>query len=151
VKIDRSVIKPGFCYNCWWLCAALLGVALAQGCSHKSEDQPASSAGAANPSTAPTATPAQSAANDQPRESIPAGNAQGALAESEAAIRAKEYEKAAQAMIAMQQAKLNEQQAQAVRSQMIQLQKDLASAISQGDPKAKAAADLLRRSASGSH
>ena len=41
---------------------------------------------------------------------------------------------------------LTPEQAQAVRNQMVQLQRDLAGGVANGDPKAKAAAELLRQS-----
>jgi hypothetical protein len=47
-------------------------------------------------------------------------------------------------MLAIQQANLNAQQAELARQQMANLQRNLASAVANGDPNAKAAADLIR-------
>ena len=63
------------------------------------------------------------------------------------AIKAKDYEKAASAMVNLQRQPLTQEQAQAVRGQMVQFQRDLAAGIAAGNPKAKAAAELLRQSA----
>lgn len=68
------------------------------------------------------------------------------LAESQAALKANDYEKAATALISLQQTRLNEQQAAAMTAQMKQLQGSLAGALASGDPRAKAAAAKLRQS-----
>jgi hypothetical protein len=67
------------------------------------------------------------------------------LAESQAAMKARDYEKAAAALVAMQRARLNEQQAAAAAAQMRQLQRSLADAVASGDPSAIAAANRLRQ------
>jgi precorrin-3B methylase len=72
------------------------------------------------------------------------GDAKAAMADADAAIRQKEYEKAVRTMLAIQQAHLNAQQAELARQQMANLQRNLASAVANGDPNAKAAADLIR-------
>lgn len=92
---------------------------------------------AATPSAqpAPATTPTTTAAPDT------------RLAESQAAINARDYERAAEALIAVQQSRLNEQQAEALANQMRQLQSSLAGAVASGDARAKAAADRLRQSA----
>jgi len=121
-------------------------VALALGASliacKKQEAPPAQSqadttapAPATSPDSAPTVAPA------------PAANAQAALSDVNAAMKAKEYDRAVKSMLAVQTAKLTDQQAMEAHNRMIQLQKDLASAVANGDPKAKAAADMLRASA----
>jgi hypothetical protein len=75
-------------------------------------------------------------------------DASAALAAAEAALKAREYEQAAKNLLAIQaQKNLSEQQALAARDQMVQLQRGLAGAVASGDPKAKAAAELLRASA----
>lgn len=67
------------------------------------------------------------------------------LADADAAIKAKAYDKAVQALLAVQnQKQLSEQQAAEARNRMIGLQASLAQAVANGDPNAKAAADMLR-------
>ncbi len=66
--------------------------------------------------------------------------------EVEVALKTHDYDKATDALLALQTQKgLSEQQAAAVQSQMQKLQSNLADAIANGDAKAKAAADKLRR------
>lgn len=67
------------------------------------------------------------------------------LAESQAALKARDYENATAALIAMQRARLNEQQAAAAAAQMRQLQSSLADAAAAGDPRAQAAIARLRQ------
>lgn len=73
------------------------------------------------------------------------------LAEANAALKSGEYERAAQNLLAVQQSQkqsqLTVQQAKQAYNQMAQLQGSLANAIANGDPGAKAAADLIRKSA----
>ncbi|MCS7089457.1 MAG: hypothetical protein RMN51_06880 [Verrucomicrobiota bacterium] len=71
------------------------------------------------------------------------------LRQAEQAARQREYERAVEAMLAIreQQRILTEQQAQLYYQQMQKLQSDLAAAIAAGDPRAKAAAERLRRAA----
>ena len=66
------------------------------------------------------------------------------MAEADAAFRQREYEKAVRTMLAVQQAQLNAQQAEAARQQMIALQRNLANAAASGDPNAVQAAQILR-------
>jgi hypothetical protein len=74
-------------------------------------------------------------------------NPETVVADSQAALKSKDYETAAAVLLAAQQQKrLTDQQAMAVRNQMVALQRSLVSAVASGDPKAKAAADLLRAS-----
>jgi len=68
------------------------------------------------------------------------------LAESQAALKANDYEKAANALLSLQQTRLSEQQAVAMTAQMKQLQSSLVNALASGDPRAKAAAARLRQS-----
>jgi hypothetical protein len=74
------------------------------------------------------------------------GDAKAAMAEADAALRQREYEKAVRTMLAIQQAKLDAQQAALAHQQMINLQRNLANAVASGDPNAQAAANLLRAS-----
>jgi hypothetical protein len=130
--------------------ACLLLVALFVGCSkHKDES-----------STAPSTTPVASTASAPDSAAAPAtdpasqapvldssqmtGDPKAALADADAAIRQKEYEKAAKLMLAIQQAQMDRQQAALAHQQMVAFQRNLANAIASGDPNAKAAADILR-------
>jgi hypothetical protein len=72
------------------------------------------------------------------------GDAKAAMADADAAVRQREYEKAVKTMLAIQQAQLNAEQAAAARQQMINLQRTLANAIASGDPNAVAAGEMLR-------
>jgi hypothetical protein len=73
------------------------------------------------------------------------GDPKAAMAEADAALRQREYEKAVKTMLAIQQAQLNAQQAALARQQMLNLQRNLANAIASGDPNAVAAGELLRQ------
>jgi hypothetical protein len=109
-------------------------------------------------SQTPAAPPSadQAAAAPAPAEAAPAASApfvprvvnpQTAVADSEAALKAKDYEAAAATILAAQQQKnLTDAQGIALRNQMVRLQGSLVTAIANGDPKAKAAAELLRAS-----
>ncbi len=129
----------------------LLALGLVAGCSKKTEDA-ASSAPTPPPAETPAAAPATADAGAPPPSgpvldsSQMVGDAKTAMADADAAIRQKEYEKAVRTMLAIQQANLNAQQAALARQQMVNLQRNLASAVANGDPSAKAAADLLRAS-----
>ncbi len=111
---------------------------LAAGCGKKKE---------ASAPVAPVETSAETPA------AVPAGTPQAnstvevnqSLADADAAIKAKAYDKAVQALLAVQnQKQLSEQQAAEARNRMIGLQASLAQAVANGDPNAKAAADMLR-------
>jgi hypothetical protein len=68
-----------------------------------------------------------------------------ALAATDAALKAKQYEQAVSNLLMLQQQRgLTEQQSQMVRDQQVRVQKTLVGAVASGDPKAKAAADMLR-------
>lgn len=120
----------------------VLTVVLITGCGKKNETvvtpPPAADAPVA-------ATPNQPA--PAPIAPISSAPPDSRLAESQAAINSRDYEKAANNLVAMQQMRLNEQQAAAVAAQMRQLQGSLAGAVANGDPRAKAAAAKLRASA----
>ena len=90
----------------------------------------------AQPAAAPVATTPAQTTSPQVR-----------LTESQAAINSGDYERAAAALVAAQQSQLSQQQAELLAKQMQQLQGSLAGAVANGDPKAKAAADKLRASA----
>jgi hypothetical protein len=116
----------------------LLGLALT-GCSKKED------ATAPAPS-APTSS-ATAPAENNARSSAAVIDAKPVLAKIDTAYKAREYDEAADALLALQRQKLSEQQALEARNRMIQFQRDLAGAVAAGDPKAKAAADKLRASA----
>lgn len=119
---------------------AIVSLTFVTGCKKEAADPATSNPTPAAPmeatSATPVATPVPAAA--------PAVDSR--FAESQAAINAGDYEKAATALIAVQQVPLTEQQAELAAKQMRQLQSALASAVAGGDPRAKAAADKLRRS-----
>ena len=129
--------------------AVAVAIVLLASCSKK-EEAPPPVAGPEPAAASPAAPIAPSAgANQGQVNTASTANPSAALSEADAALKAREYERAVQAMLLVQQANLNEQQAAAARNQMTRLQNDLATAVARGDPRAKAAADLLRRSASG--
>ena len=122
----------------------LVAVALAclvVGCSKKTAETAPEATPAAVASPTPQSTPL---ANSAPP---PAASPNAQLAESQAAISAGDYERAADTLLAARQAQLDAQQAEAVAAQMRQLQSSLASAIAGGDARAKAAAAKLRAAA----
>ena len=119
--------------------ALLFAGALALSCTKKA-DAPAP---AANDSSAAAPT----AAAPKPATAPAASDVTALYAQTEAALKANELEKATQAMLSMHQGQLNEAQAQAARGQMVRLQSAVAAGVAAGDPKALAAAELLRRSA----
>lgn len=128
-----------------------LAMVLAAGCSKKADtaanptaSQPAPAAPA--PDAQPADASAQQASGPVLDTSQMVGDAKAAMAEADAAIRQREYEKAVRTMLAIQQARLDAQQAALAHQQMINLQRNLATAIASGDPSAKAAADILRAS-----
>ena len=118
-----------------------IAVILLSAC-HKKEEQaaqtPAPDAGQ------PSATVSNQAPGN-PAAQAPVIDTSKALAEADAALRRKEYEQAVATMLKLQQQRgLTEQQSEAVRNAQIHLQQNLAGAVAGGDPKAKAAADMLR-------
>jgi hypothetical protein len=130
--------------------ALLFLAAIVPACSKKQEVTPA-----ATPETAPAAatTPDANAGDTAATQPPPgpvldttqmSGDAKQAIADADAALRQKEYEKAVRTMLAIQQAQLNAQQAEAAHQQMVNLQRNLANAIANGDPNAIAAAQILR-------
>ena len=128
------------------LATVLLGgavlLAVLAGCGKEKAQNPASPKAAAES----TATPTE--AVPVPVAVAPAPAAPDArLIESDAAFKAREYEKAVEVLLAAKRAKLSEQQAAAAAAQMRQFQSGLADAVASGDPRAKAAADKLRQAA----
>ncbi len=130
----------------------LAATGMISGCSKKqaqsSGTQPVASDVAATSAPAPETPTADAAAQPPTGPVLDAsqmeGNAKQAMAEADAALRQKEYEKAVRTMLAIQQAQLNAQQAAAAHQQMLALQKNLALGVASGDPNAIAAAQLLR-------
>jgi hypothetical protein len=130
--------------------ALSLMIVVVGGCSKKA-DEPAAASASQQAATAPA--DAQPAATDQAAQapsgpvldsSQMVGDAKAAMADADAAVRQREYEKAVKTMLAIQQAQLNAEQAAAARQQMINLQRTLANAIASGDPNAVAAGEMLR-------
>jgi hypothetical protein len=122
-----------------WLAAGL------GGCGKKDAPAAAAESAATNPVPAPGAGAAP--AVNQP--GLPATtDANASLAAAQAALQARDYERAAVALLAVQQIQqpLTAAQGEALRNQMVQLQQSVANGLASGDPKAKAAADLLRKS-----
>jgi hypothetical protein len=122
-----------------------LAAVAATGCSKKEEKTaaPAPDNTAATAAATPAPAPATRAV------AVPViTDIKQSFAQVDAALKAKAYDKAVQNLLAIQQQKqLTEEQAQQARSQMVGLQQNLAAAVAAGDPSAKAAAELLRRSA----
>ena len=108
------------------------------GCSKKTAES-----SAATPEASNSAAPVQQPVAAPVFATVAAPDAH--LAQSQAALKAKDYDTAAAALITAQRAKLNEQQAAAAAAQMRQLQANIAEAAAAGDPRAKAAADRLRQ------
>lgn len=129
--------------------ALLVAAAVMCGCSKKADQssapQPAAPEVAATPAQG---TPAADAAAQPPSgpvlDASQMGDAKQAMADADAALRQRNYEKAVRTMLAIQQAQLTAQQAEAARQQMYSLQRNLANAIASGDPNAAAAAEILR-------
>jgi hypothetical protein len=129
--------------------ACLVLAALLVGCS-KHKDESAAAPPATPVASAPVAPDSGAAATD-PAAQAPVldssqmtGDPKVALADADAAVRQKEYEKAARLMLAIQQAQLDQQQAAAAHQQMVAFQRSLANAVANGDPNAKAAVEVLR-------
>jgi len=141
------------------LASGTVVVALAVGSLGCSKKEGASNSAAASPVAADTNAPAtaQDTAAPAPENTpVPVAistvnvtDAKAAMDSANAAMRAKQYEEAAKLLIAIQAQQLSAQQAERAHAQMVQLQGALATALAEGDPAAKAAADALRASASG--
>ena len=121
------------------VCLPALVVLWLAGCSKaKTESAPAPPPPV---STAPATSPAP-----PPVAAAPAIAPDTGLSQAQAALKARDYETAADTLLALQQSRrLTEAQAAATADQMRQLQSALVGAIARGDPKAQAAAEKLRR------
>jgi hypothetical protein len=120
---------------------ATLAMALlvaAAGCGSKDE-KPAS--------VAPPEAPA--AVAPAPAAAAPAAvvtDVNKSFAQADAALKARNYDQAVQALLAAQrQRQLTDQQAMEARNRMLALQANLASAVASGDANAKAAAERIRQ------
>lgn len=133
--------KSSFAKLLWSVTLCAVGSFLLIGCGKPAADVP----------TPPAVTESAPVTSTPPPQVDPNIQAQSAwadarLKEAQAAQQSRDYEKAAQALVALQQQKqLSEAQASAYANQMRQFQRDLAGAVASGDPRAKAAADQLRR------
>jgi 3-oxoacyl-ACP reductase-like protein len=95
----------------------------------------------------PGATPNQAAAQTP---ATPPVDTTKAFADVNSALKARDYQKATDTLLAVQRMPhLTEQQSLAAHGQMVELQKAVAAGLASGDPNAKAAADRLRAQASG--
>jgi hypothetical protein len=123
----------------------VLITALVNGCGKKEPETVPAPAG--ETSTTVATQPAS-----QPQAGAPAASTQASvnsrLTDAQAAMKAKDYERAVATLLAVQNQRqpLSVEQAQAVRNQMVQLQQNVAAGVASGDPKAKAAAEMLRQS-----
>lgn len=125
------------------ICSVSLCGLLVIGCGKPAEDVSVPPAVTESAPAPATATPPPQA---DPNIQAQAAWADARLKEAQAAQQARDYEKAAQALVALQhQQRLSEAQAAAYANQMRQFQRDLAGAVASGDPRAKAAADRLRQ------
>lgn len=69
------------------------------------------------------------------------------MSAASAALKAGQYQDATKLILALQAQQLSDQQAAAVHNQMIQLQRNVANGIANGDANAQAAGEMLRASA----
>lgn len=115
-----------------------LALLLVAGCGKKDSETPVAQPVVKSQSAAPTIPNA-------PTAPTPSAIPDTRLAESQAALKANDYEKAANTLLSLQQTQLSEQQAAAMTAQMKQLQSSLVNALASGDPRAKAAAARLRQ------
>src|SRR5438105_1087803 len=115
---------------------AVTSAALLAGChKHATEELPASTPQNGTASTTPASAPAEQAP-DQAAQPVPPSPApvavadpQTGLSQAEQAMKARDYDKAAATLVALQQQQMTDQQAMAVHQQMVQLQSALVSAI----------------------
>jgi hypothetical protein len=135
----------------------LLSIAVVTGCkkSQSTETTPAPQTGstptsgastpsAPEPANRPAAQPAAQPA------AAPTVDTTKAFADVNSALKARDYQKATDTLLAIQRTpQLTEQQSLAIHGQMVQLQGAVAAGVASGDPNAKAAADRLRAQASG--
>src|SRR5258707_540441 len=95
---------------------------------------------------AATAAPTPGAANRAPAVAVATNGAR--VEDAQAAMNTRDYDKAARILVTLQRpaTPLTPEQSQAIDNQMKQLQRSLASAAASGDPKARAAIEILRQS-----
>lgn len=118
-------------------------VAIAAGCGKKTE-KPA--AVAPTPDATAATQPAPAATPNAALPAVVVTDANQGLAETDAALKAKAYEKAVATLLAVQEQKtLTAQQAQEAANKMRALQGNLAAAVAAGDPNAIAAVRMLRQ------
>lgn len=127
------------------LATAVCGLVLLAGCGKKETAAPASTNAAVEIPPAPAAQPAAPQA-PAPVAVAPA-DSQGALNQAQAAMNAKNYDKAAELMINLQltsKQPLTAEQATAVANKMRELQQYVMGGVASGDPNAIAAAKRIR-------
>jgi hypothetical protein len=129
------------------LLLSLLALTVAIGCKKAQPTEVApvpENAGSPAPATASGNSPQPA---NQPASQAPAAptiDATKAVADVNAALKARDYQKATDTLLVLQRQKLTEQQSTALHGQMVQLQGAVAAGVASGDPNAKAAADRLR-------
>jgi hypothetical protein len=135
MKSINSYLKHG-------IGALVLVAVLSSGCGKKEE--PVTTVPAESAPVEAVAAPAART----PTPVAPTADASASIAAAQVAMQAQDYERAAAALLSAQTQRqpLTTEQAHAVHNQMIQLQQSLAAGVASGDPKAKAAAALLRQS-----
>lgn len=121
----------------------VLVITLVAGCGKKAEES------AAPPPVAAEAPPTTSADSSQPagQPSKDSAAIQADFAKAQEALKAKDYDKAAEVLVTLQQshAAMTPEQLGVAQAQMLQLQADMSRALANGDARAKAAADRLRQ------
>src|SRR6185503_6993272 len=117
------------------------------GCSKK--ETPAPEAAVPPPAPAPAAAAAPAEAPPAPVATPGQIDVKSSFSQSDQALKRKDYETAADALIRLQVARVPMTEAQGFDriNRMRDLQKQIADAMMSGDPNAKRAAELLRRSA----
>ncbi len=128
----------------WVAAVAVCGLGFLVGCGKKEPPAPASTNAAVE---VPAAQPAQPAPQTPAPVAIAPADSQGALNQAQAAMNAKNYDKAAELMINLQNASrqaMTPAQATAVASKMRELQQYVMSGVTSGDPNAIAAAKRIR-------
>lgn len=143
---------------CFEICSKAVGLAVIVsvvlvGCGKKkAETTPTTTEAPADTGATATATAASETTPEQQAPAIVVNNVntadpKAAMNAAAEALKAKQYEDAAKVMVALQQQRLNEQQAAALHNQMIQLQGAVADGVVRGDASAQAAAEMLRQAA----
>jgi 3-oxoacyl-ACP reductase-like protein len=148
-----NYLSPGCNNSMKTILFFLLSIAVVTGCkkSQSTENTPAPQTADTATSGAPTPS-APAPANPPAAQAAPAPTVDTtkAFADVNSALKARDYKKATDTLLAVQRMpQLTEQQSQALHGQMVQLQGAVAAGVASGDPNAKAAADRLRASASG--